>query len=357
MESAPAIFSKVITPNKKYSRSFEISSDKKNKYKISIYNEDEKLKISAINLNPLDLGNNEYERESPIEDLRNNKYLSLCDTANDMLEELFNLLDNKKYSLIENGNEIILSIEVPMKLIKAITFNLVKKEKDPNLIMNDLIKVNNELKSEVEILSIKTKDLKDDIDYLKEKNSESKMNDLFKKLSDKINDLELKMNEQKLGEQKEKQKLISQVNILTQKVLALEKELEQEKTKSNQILENFKQLKNQSTNTNNMNTQNKKNNEDNPPFHSSKSETLPELLFQSFFDGILGNKNLGKKGKSILHQHVLIYSDYTMKAPEYANSSYLCDNCKKEFPRNVDNFHCKECHFDLCERCFKNSQY
>ena len=231
MDSAPIVqFDKLIIPKKNYSREFEIKSDKKNKFKISIFNKEDKLKLSALNLTTEDIKGNEYGKEMLINELKNNKYLSLCDNINDMLEELFNLIDNKKYSLNELGNnELILSIEVPMKLIKEITFNLVKKEKDVNVIINDLIKENKELKSKIEILSLQTRDLKDDIDYIKEKNSEDKFKAFNNKLNDSINNFELKINEQKMEEQKEKKDLISQVNILTKKVLQLEKELEQEK--------------------------------------------------------------------------------------------------------------------------------
>ena len=369
MDSAPIVqFDKLIIPKKNYSREFEIKSDKKNKFKISIFNKEDKLKLSALNLTTEDIKGNEYGKEMLINELKNNKYLSLCDNINDMLEELFNLIDNKKYSLNEIGNnELILSIEVPMKLIKEITFNLVKKEKDANVLINELINENKELKSKIEILSLQTRDLKDDIDYIKEKNSEDKFKAFNNKLSDSINNFELKINGQRMEEQKEKKDLISQVNILTKKVLQLEKDLEQEKNNNKKFQEHFnEQMKNlnsilmklKQNENNNSQIERKTETDNNPPFHSSKSENLPDLIFQSFFGELLGvNPDLGKKGRSKFHNHILVYSNYKMKDPSYANSTYLCDHCKEEFSRNVNNFHCKPCHFDLCQRCFKISQY
>ena len=109
---------------------------------------------------------------------------------------------------------------------------------------------------------------------------------------------------------------------------------------------------------NNSQIERKTETDNNPPFHSSKSENLPDLIFQSFFGELLGvNPDLGKKGRSKFHNHILVYSNYKMKDPSYASSAYLCDHCKEEFSRNVNNFHCKPCHFDLCQRCFKISQY
>ena len=363
MDSAPIVqFNKIPTPDKEYSRSFNLSSDKKNEYKISIYNQRDKLILSAINLNSKDIKSNEYKKEIIINELKNNKYLSLCESTNDMLEELFNLIDNKKYSLTEDkDNELIFHIEVPMKLIKEISFNLEKKEKDTNTIINDLIAKNNELTSKIDILSLQSKDIKDDIDYLKFKNNENKLNDLFNQLNDKINNLELKINEKNLEEQKEKNKLISQVNILTQKVVQLEKDIEQEKVNNKKILEKLNQINTPNTSNNNdlNNDSNNKNNDsnDSPPFHTSKSDNLPNILFESIFGGILGKSKLGRKGRSKYHEHVLVFSDYTMKDPDYAKGDYFCDICKQRFSRDVDNFYCKICGFDLCERCFKISEY
>ena len=368
MESAPIIqFDKLVIPKKNYSRELEIKSDKKNKYKISIFNKEDKLKIIAINLNSEDIKDNEFEKEILINELKNNKYLSLCDNINDMLEELFNLIDNKKYALKEIGNnEIIFSLEVPMKLIKEISFNLVKKEKDANSIINELIKENKELKNKIEILSLQTRDLKDDIDYLKEKNIEDKIREINAKVNDKFDNFELKINQQKMEEQKEKKELISQINILTKKVLKLEQDLEQERNNNKKFQEHFNnQIKTLNENLmkfrqneNNNQAQKQNNTPNNPPFHSSKSETLPELIFESFLGGLLGvNPDLGKKGRSKFHEHILVYSNYKMKDPCYSEGTYLCDHCKDEFSRNVNNFHCKPCHFDLCERCFKISQY
>ena len=104
MDSAPVLFDKKIIPEKKYSSCFELSSDKKNKYKISIYNQEDKLILSATNLNSIDIKSNEYKKEVLINELKKNKYLSLCESSNDILEKLFNLIDNQKYTLKEEGN-------------------------------------------------------------------------------------------------------------------------------------------------------------------------------------------------------------------------------------------------------------
>ena len=357
MDSAPSIqYDKIINtinPDINYTRNFEISSDKKNKYKISIFTKEDKLKITALNLNSTDIKCNEYGKEILMSELKKNKYLSLCETNNDMLDELFNLIDNKKYTLTEEeNNEISLSVEVPMKVIKEIKFNLEKKEKDLNYIVNDLIEENKELKSKIEVLTLQCRDLKDDIDYLKDKNVDDKINELNNKINEKFNDFELKINQEKLQERKENSELISQVNILTKKILQLEKDLEQERNNNKKLQEN--------KNSNPLRTPNENINKPNnpsPPFHTSKSDTIPNILFKSFFGSVLGLPELGKKGRSKLHEHLLTYSNYEMKDPEYSKGVYICDNCGNSFNRDVDNFHCKPCGYDLCMKCFKQSQY
>ena len=179
------------------------------------------------------------------------------------------------------------------------------------------------------------------------------MNELYNKIIEKMNNLELKINKQKLEESKEKNDLISQVNILTKKILQLEKDLEK----------NIEKEKNKNNNKNkapniqiNTNTSNDNDIEKNPLFHSSKSETLPNLIFQNIFGNILGVPELGDKGRSKFHEHTLVYSSYDMKSPEYAKGPYYCDHCQGEFPKQVKNFYCKSCGFDLCERCYKLSK-
>ena len=359
MDSAPSIqYEKIINtinPDINYTRNFEISSDKKNKYKISIFTKEDKLKITALNLNSTDIKSNEYGKEILMSELKKNKYLSLCETNKDMLEELFNLIDNKKYTLTEEeNNEISLSIEVPMKVIKEIKFNLEKKEKDLNFIINDLIEENKELKSKIEVLTLQCRDLKDDIDYLKDKNADAKINELNNKLNEKFSNFELKINQEKLQERKEKNELISQVNILTKKVLQLEKDVEQEKNNNKKLQEN---KNNNPLRTPNPNANVNKPNNPPPPFHTSKSDSIPNILFKNLFGSVFGLPELGKKGRSKLHEHILVYSNYEMKDPSYSECGYSCDNCGEKFTRDVDNFHCKPCGFDLCMRCFKQSQY
>ncbi len=129
----------------------------------------------------------------------------------------------------------------------------------------------------------------------------------------------------------------------------LEKNIEKEKNKNNN--------KNKAPNIQiNTNTSNDNDIEKNPLFHSSKSETLPNLIFQNIFGNILGVPELGDKGRSKFHEHTLVYSSYDMKSPEYAKGPYYCDHCQGEFPKQVKNFYCKSCGFDLCERCYKLSK-
>ena len=71
---------------------------------------------------------------------------------------------------------------------------------------------------------------------------------------------------------------------------------------------------------------------------------------------LLNDSELGRKESSKFHKHILVYSNYEMKDPEYDLGDYYCDICRKAFSKNVNNYHCKPCHFDLCAKCFKKGQ-
>ena len=109
-----------------------------------------------------------------------------------------------------------------MKKLDNIIFLIKFKEKDLNTIVNELIEQNNELKSKIEILTIKNKDFSDDIDYIKNSN-EKKFVDFSKLITEKVDNLELSFNKNNTENKKELNQLITQVNILTKKVLNLEK--------------------------------------------------------------------------------------------------------------------------------------
>ncbi len=53
------------------------------------------------------------------------------------------------------------------------------------------------------------------------------------------------------------------------------------------------------------------------------------------------------------HPHILVYSDYTLKAPIYKNCTWYCDICKESHSKTDKNFYCGKCNFDLCDKCYK----
>jgi len=361
MDSAPTtIQGNKDYSNSKYYRSFQILSNKKNNYNIKVFTELNSIVINAKNINSNDIKSNEYENIISFEFLKKHKYFYICESISEISEELLNLIDNKKYSLTETeDNEIFLAFEVPMKKIKELKFVLCLKEKDLKTIVNELIQQNKELKSQIELLTISNKDLKDDIDYIKSKNDNNYEN-FSKLITEKVNNMELIINKKNVESNNEKNKLISQVNILTKKVLDLEKELEIERTNFKKILDKLNEIKLNKENNEPIKRVNTEQNQpfyssksqinENPPFHSSKSEYIPDIFEQIFGKVLI--QNSGKKGKSKFHEHILIYSDYTMKAPQYAKANYYCDHCKEEFSKKVNNYHCKKCNYDLCDKCF-----
>ena len=65
---------------------------------------------------------------------------------------------------------------------------------------------------------------------------------------------------------------------------------------------------------------------------------------------------IGQKGVSICHPHNLIYTDYTLKSPEYRDGSWSCDECGKDFKPNVCNFYCGLCGYDICNACYEKNK-
>lgn len=65
---------------------------------------------------------------------------------------------------------------------------------------------------------------------------------------------------------------------------------------------------------------------------------------------------IGQKGASICHPHNLIYTDSTLKSPEYKDGSWNCDECGQSFRASVCNFYCGLCGYDICIPCYEKNK-
>ena len=99
----------------------------------------------------------------------------------------------------------------------------------------------------------------------------------------------------------------------------------------------------------------------------SLNKTEIDLLDDNSFSGWINmsslNKKLlkqekykiGQKGISMYHPHHLIYTDETLKMPDYKGNSWVCDVCGTSHQSTVPNFYCGLCGFDICDNCFEKN--
>ena len=92
-------------------KSYIIISDKNNIFYLTIQNQ-----FSIINILSYYYQDNiikyYYEKEFKLEELKENKYLYLCDNIDEIYNELIYLLDKNKSKIIEGNNKIDLNIPI-----------------------------------------------------------------------------------------------------------------------------------------------------------------------------------------------------------------------------------------------------
>ena len=109
-------------------KTFELISNKGNKFIITFRNiKSASLFISAI----FDDGIIKifYENDFSLEKIQSNKAFSNYDKIDEILEELFPLIDKGKINLIEEGNKINMKFDLPFKKYKHIEFLINEKKK------------------------------------------------------------------------------------------------------------------------------------------------------------------------------------------------------------------------------------
>lgn len=153
----------------KREKSFQIESNKKNFANVIIKNCSSHIKLCA-KLKQNNQMEKEFENIYYLKDLKANKFLNICDSIDEIYEQLvfeFGKENNKK--CVEQNKEIIIIISVEHIKVKEIQFRLIEKvEANEELFQNEI----NYLKKEVNLLKESNKILKsgleNDINKLKE---------------------------------------------------------------------------------------------------------------------------------------------------------------------------------------------
>ena len=176
-------------------KTFTIKSDKDRSFSLSLQNK--KSSIYIYGATQTEIQKNEFEKDFSLKDLKENKYLSLLDSIDEIYDEIINFISTKtsEVKIKEEQNTIIINIPTGGLKIKEILLTLIEKEKDEKQQINDLFNVIYSLKQENNDLKSNMKKLEERIKYL-----ESFINDInsWKEYKEKFDKKEKEKKENKL---------------------------------------------------------------------------------------------------------------------------------------------------------------
>lgn len=123
-------------------------------YNLTLYLQNSLIHFSLFSTN---LPSTFYQKEFSFDDLKNIKYYSaFFENINDIYCDICDLIKEKHLVMMEKEKSILLIINLPMKKLGQLTFEITEKEKDQNQINKELMKVINELQKKVKNLEEKT---------------------------------------------------------------------------------------------------------------------------------------------------------------------------------------------------------
>ena len=159
-----------------FNKEIELKSDKNNLYKIIFKSNENNLIIQASSKNSLI--NETFSNKFSIEKIRENKYLSICDNLKEVCNELESRINTKDMLIIQEENNLIISIALPSVKVKEIKFGLIKITKNENEKINELTNIILELKNKINELENTVSNQQKEINILKEKTNFIPINEL-----------------------------------------------------------------------------------------------------------------------------------------------------------------------------------
>ena len=223
----------------KVENNFIFISNKKNTFNVSFQNCSNYIEINSYSN---DLYNLKYKKRYNLNELKANKFLSICDTIDEIYEQLMiELRKENKKTIIENNRNIIVLIPVEHIKVKEIKFILEEKIKTEKEQIKDLFEEIKKVKMDNVNIKEEINKIKNDMDFLKEENNKLKIKnsyfeEQFKLISDKLN-----INDDK---NKDKDKDKNKIKIILEKKDALPDIIFNEKKYNNIIYynENIREL-------------------------------------------------------------------------------------------------------------------
>ena len=154
-------------------KEFTINTNENKSFILTLQNKKSSLYINIST--QTDILKLEYDKNFSLNDLKENKYLSILDSIDEIYEEIINFINTKlkDVKIIEEKNKIILTIPTGGLKVKEISLILNEKELDEKQQINELFNIISNLKKENNELKINQKKLEERIQYL-----ESFINDI-----------------------------------------------------------------------------------------------------------------------------------------------------------------------------------
>ena len=169
-------------------KTFKLNSTiTKNEYRITFDNKIEKLNLFAIQSETIP--EKKYETEITLEQIKENKFFSMCEDFTSFMNQINWFIDQKKCEVIENDSNLILKIFLPINTIKEIVFTMKLKVKNTDEYVQELFK---------------------QIVILKDEDQRNKR--LIKLLFEKINVLEKKISNNNNNKNEKKENKIEGLN-------------------------------------------------------------------------------------------------------------------------------------------------
>ena len=179
----------------KLAKSYTIISDKNNSFYLTIQNQSSMIYILSYYQD--DIIKHNYDTKLKLEELKKNKYLSLCDNIDEIYNELINLLDKNKSEIFERNNEIDLNIPIENLKIKEIKISMNEIIMNNNEKIEQIFSLISNLKEEINNLKGDNNNLQEKINNLQEDNNNlrGEINNLRGEINTRITILdEVKLN-------------------------------------------------------------------------------------------------------------------------------------------------------------------
>ena len=154
----------------KQENSYSIISDKNHSFNLIFQNLNSTIGILASYEN--DFIKHNYEKKLILDELKQNKYLALCETIDEIYDELIRLLNKNQFKIIEETNSIYISIPIEHSKLKEILFEVNEIIKNDSEKINELFSIISNMKKEIKEFKEQFKN--EEINNLKEDNKNMK---------------------------------------------------------------------------------------------------------------------------------------------------------------------------------------